>query len=626
GVDPRILDAIEGVKASDYPGANSAYVLQEQSVVYQSDGQFEVTVHNAQLVLTSEGKSQAASASLYYAKDAERMEVLSARVIKRGGAVVEVAPSDIQDVEQSGEANIYDPQGRALRVTFPSLAIGDVTDISYRLTRALPTRPGFFNDSFWFQSFIPVLWARYEVDGPSALPLTSVVYRKERAPKLEASKTAHGDRVHYRWSAQRVPQLVPELSMNYGVEMPIVVVTTDPSWEHFSQWWAQLTEPQLEATPALRAKVAELTRGAQTDDAKVKALYDFVAQDIRYRGLGVGPRTGYTPRKAEDTYTSRWGVCRDVAILLTSMLRASGLSAYPVLTNVGEPVLDKVAYDAFNHAIVAMPKAGGGWTYLDPTAKNNNALLPGNEAEQDALVSTLQGEPLRRIPALDPSENLGRAITQTTLHADGSMTSKARLETKGLFDLGVRSIAAQMRQDQQRDLIESILHDALPDARLVSFELSNPLALWEPMTVKFEVNVPNAAHAMGQYQLAQTLVTSGALGIVEAFMPRALGALPERKYGLDARFTFRYDQEETVTVPESLSVAAFPNAARADSPVAALDAGCTQVSATTFVCKRSFQLKSRFINPSQYLELRKAFATLDQIARQPVILTGGSLK
>ena len=103
----------------------------------------------------------------------------------------------------------------------------------------------------------------------------------------------------------------------------------------------------------------------------------------------------------------------------------------------------------------------------------------------------------------------------------------------------------------------------------------------------------------------------------------ALGALPERKYGLDARFTFQYDQEETVTVPETLSVAAFPNAARSDSAVAALDAACTQMSATAFVCKRSFQLKSRFINPSQYLELRKAFATLDQIARQPVILTGG---
>src|SRR5882757_10317156 len=145
----------------------------------------------------------------------------------------------------------------------------------------------------------------------------------------------------------------------------------------------------MELTPELAAKVKEIVQGKSTDADKIKALFDFVSADIRYRGLGVGPRTGYTPRKASETYASRWGVCRDVSILLTSMLRESGIQAYPVITNVGDPVLNKIAYDGFNHAIVALPKKGGGWTYIDPTAKNNTALLPGYEAEQSTLVSTL---------------------------------------------------------------------------------------------------------------------------------------------------------------------------------------------------------------------------------------------
>ena len=185
-------------------------------------------------------------------------------------------------------------------------------------------------------------------------------------------------------------------------EMPTLVVSTDPSWQHFSKWWADLNVDRIVATPELKAKVAELTKDAKTDDDKIKALYDFVSSDIRYRGLGVGPRTGYTPRTAQETFTSRWGVCRDVSILLTTMLRADGFDAYPVLTNVGGPVLPKIAYDGFNHAIVAMPKKGGGWTYLNPTAKNNHELLPGYEAEQNTLVSTRAGEPLGRIPAADP--------------------------------------------------------------------------------------------------------------------------------------------------------------------------------------------------------------------------------
>ena len=206
-VDPRILDAIESVKAADYPGANSAVVIDSQSIVFQSDGQFSATVREARLVLTSEGMAEAASASLSYAKDSETMEVLSAQVIKRSGSVINVDPKDIQDVEQSGEANIYDPEGRAVKVTFPNLAVGDVGDLTYRLTRRQPTRPGYFNDSFAFQSTSPTLESSYEVDGPAAMPLTSALYHPERAPGLQVSKTSAGDRVPLASVAQaeRIP-------------------------------------------------------------------------------------------------------------------------------------------------------------------------------------------------------------------------------------------------------------------------------------------------------------------------------------------------------------------------------------------------------------------------------------
>ncbi len=622
-VDPQILDAIKKVKPADYPSANTVTVMNDQQVVYQQDGQFVATIHNARMVLTQAGKADAASTSLYYAKDAEKMEILSAQVVKKDGKVIVVDKKDIQDVEQSGEANIYDPNGRALKVTFPNIAIGDVVEVSYKLTRLLPTRVGFFNDIYGFQSTEPMLFGSYAVDGPASLPLTSEIYHQDRAPKIEATKTKVGDRIQYKWTVKNSAQLVPETAMNMTTEVPLLIVTTDPSWQHFSQWWAQLTEPQLVASPEIKEKVKELTKDAKTDEDKLKALYDFVAQDIRYRGLGVGPRTGYTPRKASETFTSRWGVCRDVSILLTSMLREAGIQAYPVLTNVGDPVLTKVAYDGFNHAIVALPKKGGGWNYVDPTAKNNNSLIPGYEAEQNTLVSTLKGEPLTQIPPSDPSANLGHAIAETAIAADGAMTSKVTLETKGMFDLIVRSVAAGVSADQQREIVESVLHHALPDAELVSFEMSSPLILWAPMTVTFEVKVPNAMPKTGTLRLGRTLVTSGALGIVENFLPQVLGALPSRKYSLDAQLTFQYDQDETITLPANTKVLALPNEAKASSQVSQASATCTKKDATTVTCHRSFQLKSRHIDPNQYKQLRTSLASLSQIAHQPLVLDGG---
>jgi hypothetical protein len=312
-------------------------------------------------------------------------------------------------------------------------------------------------------------------------------------------------------------------------------------------------------------------------------------------------------------------VCRDVSVLLTTLLRSQGYQAYPVLTNVGDPVLPKIAYQGFNHAIVAMPKSGGGWTYLDPTAKNNNELLPGNEAEQSTLVSTPNGEALTKIPALDPTANLGHAIATSEVHADGSLTSTVKLESKGIFDMALRGIAAAATEDQQREAVEAFVHHAFPDAKLDKFQMSSALAMWEPMTVTLSITVPKAAVPTGDVRLLRTLVTSGAIGLVENIMPALLGGEVERKYAIDAGFTFQYDEDETVTLPKDAKIVALPNDTHVDNKVSAADSTCTQTKAG-IACHRSFKLRSRFIEADQYTKLRDLLASLGRVATQPIIL------
>jgi hypothetical protein len=101
-----------------------------------------------------------------------------------------------------------------------------------------------------------------------------------------------------------------------------------------------------------------------------------------------------------------------------------------------------------------------------------------------------------------------------------------------------------------------------------------------------------------------------------------LGGLSARKYMLDAQMTFQYDQDETVTMPAGTKVAALPNAAKLSNKITSMEAACTQKDPTTLVCHRSFALRSRFIEPAQYAQLRSVVATLGRVARQPVILGG----
>ncbi|HEV7556788.1 MAG TPA: hypothetical protein VGO00_15085, partial [Kofleriaceae bacterium] len=191
------------------------------------------------------------------------------------------------------------------------------------------------------------------------------------------------------------------------------------------------------------------------------------------------------------------------------------------------------------------------------------------------------------------------------------------------FDTAVRGEVAARTENQQREGVEQLLHAALPDAKLVKYETSGALALLKPMTITMQIQVPNAAPTVGGYRLLRTLVTSGALGIVERFLPEVFGGLPSRRFGLDAQTTFEFDEDETVALPASTNIVALPNDAKSDNPASSLMASCKQTNPTTLDCHRAFAVKSRFIDPARYTELMASLASVSRIGRQPVVLGGG---
>lgn len=629
-VDPSVLAAIHAVKPAAYPSANTVTVRYDESIAFQADGTYTDHHHEVTLVLTPEGRNDAASHPIVYVTGHDHVTDLVARVIKADGTVVPVPSSGIQDTVQGGAPgmNIYDPDARQISVAFSGLAPGDATEITYTDVVEKPYRPNYFDDQIYFMDFSPVLAQHYEISGPTSMPLTIRNYHTDRGAPAKFVKTTDGDRTVYTWTVENEPQLIPEPMMDYVVEEPAVRVSTDPSWASMSRWIYAIDLPKMAVTPAIQAQVAKLVADAKTRDEKVKALYDFVSTDVRYRG-GSYVMTGFDPRPAEDTLKSRWGVCRDVATLLVTMLRAADIPAYPVVTNAGQPVYSDIAQIGMNHEIVAIEHAdrqgAARWQYLDPTAKNSKEYLPAEEAEQQVLVATPKGEDLGLTPALPPSANLGHAIATTTVDANGTMTSKVQLKTTGLFDLDFRSIVARRSPVEQRQLVESVMHARFPSAELLSYSTSDPLALGTPMEIDFAVKVPHAATAVGDARLLRSLVTSGALGLVEAYLPSVFGSLPSRQYGLDAHLTFQYDEDETITLPAGTKVLALPNDASATNAVSSFESKCAATDATTLTCHRSFQMKSRFIDPKQYTALRATFATLGQIAHQPLILGGTAI-
>jgi transglutaminase-like putative cysteine protease len=127
------------------------------------------------------------------------------------------------------------------------------------------------------------------------------------------------------------------------------------------------------------------------------------------------------------TFDKKYGVCRDKAALLVSLLRTAGFNAYPVLINVGTKLDAAVPDPYFNHAIAAVELKQGEYVLMDPTDENTRDLLPSGDCDRSYLVCRAEGDNLRTSPVPPVDEHLMRVQTTGVLSTGGRLEAKSEL-------------------------------------------------------------------------------------------------------------------------------------------------------------------------------------------------------
>ena len=146
-------------------------------------------------------------------------------------------------------------------------------------------------------------------------------------------------------------------------------MTTFKSWDEVGQWYASLQRDRITPDDKIRAKVLEQAKGLNGDLEKVEALYNYVAKNFRYVSLSFG-QGRYQPHPATEVFANQYGDCKDKHTLLSSMLAATGVRAYPALINSSrklDPDLPSPAQ--FDHVITAI-QLGKETLWVDTTAED----------------------------------------------------------------------------------------------------------------------------------------------------------------------------------------------------------------------------------------------------------------
>ncbi|MBN2713839.1 MAG: DUF3857 domain-containing protein [Planctomycetes bacterium] len=626
--------AVEACKATtreQYPNSDTVLVDKYILIKYNADGTYTQFDENYTKILTEKGKRGWQTVSSWYNTVYNSTEFRKLEIIKADGTVVPIdikkMSRDMADPSDLAQ-NIVNPKSRVLEVSVPDLQIGDsihyVMYDAFFKSRVKDT----FSEFTTFESTEPIMHKTFEIVGPKEKPLLSIALKSGIKDKVKYTREEKDGRIVYKWDINSVPRMYPEPSMP-PVYMVVqrLIVSTAKDWPEISRWYWNLCKPHLETTPEMEAKVKELVGGIEDRQKKIKTLFKWVSQEIRYAGITVEAEApGYEPHDVKMTFENKHGVCRDKAALLAAMLRLAGFEAFPVLIHNGPKKDAEVPTSYFNHAITAVREADGSYQLMDSTDENTKRIFPAYLSNKSYLVATPEGEPLLTSPVSPADENMMEISTTGTLDASGNLKAESTFTFNGINDNAYRGYFSRIKPEERRRLFEGRIKDAAPGARITSFEIKpeDMMDTGTGLSVKLAYEADAILIKNGTTVMLPLPQLGKGIGMVNFLIGQT--GLPERKYPLLTDIACGVKENIKLTVNDAFGkVISLPDYTSIDSDTIGLDTKVDIVplekpGSASISSHSTFSLKTVEWTPEQYLFLKDTLKKIEYDRRKMPIL------
>ena len=355
------------------------------------------------------------------ALDRKGVEAISQQVFTYNGYFDELITSDLATVKADGrvipadERAVHDEaastdvsspyfnERRKRIIAFSDVAPGDKIRgrLVYRDKR--PMFPGEFARAWYVPPSEPPEVMELTLDGPASKPVKIAVRNVEHSEERVGDRIIH----HVRFDHKSPQPKSAELDAFDSA--PRFEATTFADYAAFASMLNARNAQMAVPSESLRKLAAEIVGDAATTAAKVERLHNWVAENIRYVGIGFEDG-GFTSQPADAVVAARYGDCKAHATLLKALLATQGIAANFVIVNAAPRyTLTELATPDFDHAIVYVPELD---TYLDPTAaKFAFGALPPQLSGKPVL--NIDTGKLGKIPVGGPSSNI--TATRSTM-------------------------------------------------------------------------------------------------------------------------------------------------------------------------------------------------------------------
>ncbi len=615
--------------AETYKGHDLLVIFDSTRVDVQETGLSYFYMHQLTKVLTPQGAKALRVVKIDYDPLSADVEIRMVKIYRRDGTIELLGLDNVLDYPAPARAIYWGASEKMIEVG--RLEPGDAVEVkffkkgfTYALLatddeeRFIPPMRGHYYDIVPFWSDHPTLEKIYITHLPADKPLQYEFYNGQCKPSLRFK----GGKNVYTFAKKDIMPIRREPNMVDMFDVaPKLLLTTSPDWEAKSRWFYQVNEDygSFDPTPEAEAFVKELLKDATTEMDSVAILTHWVADNMRYSGISMGPGEGFTLHNTEMNFRDRCGVCKDKAALLISFLRIAGFESYAAMTMAGSRI-ENIPADHFNHSVTVVKLSDGEFHLLDPTwVPFTRELWSSAEQQQHYLIGLPDGADLMITPT-SPSENHYLTIKATSeITADGALQGFLVLEAEGQTDASVRGMFTRAYRSEWNSNVEAELLRMHPGAEILAMDYGDPMDYRaNPIKITLRYRIPDYAFVGENEMFFVPLLATD-------FMRRAMPHLnintdiEERRFDFRDRCSRLVELHETITVPDGYTPVA-PDTGITSLGCTAYYSGGYEIKGEDVVLKQEILLEKRVYDKEDWPEVRSAIQAQKKMSQTPVVL------
>lgn len=427
--------------------------------------------HEEELLLLKDEASVYADESVYYSTfiEIKDLEALSYIPKSKPGKYKKVKVQKFLD-KNTFSSGVFFDDSKEITFTYPGTGEGVKTHLDYTEIYKNPK----FLGSYYFISHAPTQVSEYKVTFNNDVEIGYKLFNSENS-NIIFTKETKGKYTTYTWRAENLKSFESvEGAPNIAYYAPHIAVfiknykvkgkteTVLPDIDALYNWYYSIVKDvNKEENKTLKNIVDSLITSNDSKDEKAKKIFYWVQDHIKYVAFedGMG---GFVPREAGSVCDKRYGDCKDMASIITEMLKYAGIEGH--LTWIGSRDIpyryDELATPSVdNHMIASYYNEKGEIVFLDAVGTYTPFGMPTSFIQgKQSLVKIDEGKyNLEMVPVPSANRNAHTDTVYLNLNESGIIKGNGSLEAKGYSKLLLVYGLLNKNHVQRSDKLQSLL-------------------------------------------------------------------------------------------------------------------------------------------------------------------------